>query len=254
MTGRTPIGCPQHRVRRHLRRDETTASLPVVYSGRGPRGRRFSFPMHERTAPKARDPGGAQSMPDDPRTQVTQLLQSLGSVQNAAEQLLPLVYDELRAIAGARMAQERPGHTLQATALVSEAYVRLVGIDRMEWQNRAQFFAVAATAMRRVLIDHARKRDSEKRGGGRAATTLTTVDLSEDHDAASVLALDEALNTLEEEDPRAARVVSLRFFAGLSVADTAAALDISERTVMREWTYARARLFELMEGEKQEED
>jgi len=189
-------------------------------------------------------------MTEEAKTQVTQLLREFSSEDDAAARLLPLIYEELRAIARARMSQERAGHTLQATALVNEAYVRLVGIERMEWRDRAHFFAVAATAMRRILIDHARKRLSEKRGGGRPASMFTTADLAANDDVESVLALDEALAKLEREDPRAAQVVNLRFFAGLSVADTAAALDISERTVMREWTFARARLYELMEGGK----
>jgi len=185
-------------------------------------------------------------MSDDASTKVTRLLQEFDQREHAADDLLPLVYDQLRAIAQRRMAGERGAHTLQATALVHEAYVKLIGDQRMSWQNRAHFFAAAAEAMRRILIDHARKRASQKRGGGRKALPISVVDLAEDADPSRVLALDEALTRLEEEDGRAARVVQLRFFAGLGVDEVAEILGVSERTVMREWAFARARLFELL--------
>lgn len=184
---------------------------------------------------------------DDAATQVTQLLKDFDQRADASEQLLPLVYDQLRAIAQRRMSNERERHTLQATALVHEAYMKLVrGDEQPSWENRRHFFAVAAEAMRRILIDHARKRDSQKRGGGQAKVPIDVVDLAVTHDAEQILALDDAITTLEQEDARAAEVVQLRFFAGLSVEETAEAMDLSERTVMREWSFAKARLYQLL--------
>jgi len=179
---------------------------------------------------------------DDAAAQVTRLLQQAGDEQDGWERLLPLVYEELRGLAERRMGAERAGHTLQATALVHEAYLRLIGDTEMAWESRRHFFGAAAEAMRRVLVDHARKVRSQKRGGDRARLALTGLDLPGGDDPDHLLALDEALDQLAAEDPRAAEVARLRFFAGLSVADTAAALDVSERTVMREWSFARARL------------
>ncbi len=179
---------------------------------------------------------------------VTRLLQQFGERAGAAEELLPLIYDQLQVIARGRIRGERADHTLQATALVHEAYVRLLGDAHTSWRDRGHFFGVAAEAMRRVLIDHARHRGRRKRGGDRRAVPLSAVDLAADHDPDDVVALDEALTALERQDARAAGIVKLRFFAGLSVADTANALGMSERTVAREWTYARARLFQLLTG------
>ena len=161
----------------------------------------------------------------------------------AASELLPLVYERLRAIARERMRQENAGHTLQATALVHEAYLRLVGDEAMSWSSRAGFYCAAAQAMRRILIDHARRRGRVKRGGEMNRKPLDLVDLAADDDTEDVLALDEALTRLGERDARAAKIVELRFYAGLSVEDTAAALELSERTVKREWSFARAWLF-----------
>lgn len=194
----------------------------------------------------------------DARDEVTRILQQIDRRADAAEELLPLVYDHLRAIAQRRMREERAGHTLQATALVHEAFVKLVGgaggagggADGPGWESRAHFFRVAAEAMRRILIDHARKRKSVKRGGGATPIPLSVVDLAAEHDPAQIMALDEALETLEAEDARAAEVVKLRFFAGLSVEETAEAMGISERTAMREWAFARARLYELLAVEE----
>lgn len=177
---------------------------------------------------------------------VTRLLQQLGRHDAAAADLLPMVYETLRSIARARLRRERPDHTLQATALVHEAYVRLLGSEPVPWEHRAHFFAVASEAMRRVLIDHARRHRSKKRGGDRAAVPLSVLDLAAPSDLEQTLALDEALTRLEAEDAKAAQVVKLRFFAGLDVEETAAALGVSERTVAREWAFARARLFELL--------
>lgn len=162
---------------------------------------------------------------------------------SAASELLPLVYDRLKAIARERMRQENAGHTLQATALVHEAYLRLVGDEAMSWSSRAGFYYAAAQAMRRILIDHARRRGRVKRGGGMTRKPLDAVDLAISDDADDVLALDAALSRLAERDARAAKIVELRFYAGLSVEDTAAALELSDRTVKREWSFARAWLF-----------
>lgn len=198
---------------------------------------------------------------------VTRILNDVGSgdapASAAAEQLLPLVYQQLRAIAQQRMNGERKDHTLQATALVHEAYVKLVGGDasggQAQWSGRAAFFKAAAEAMRRILIDHARTRGREKRGGGRAAeqgeksqrggrVPLSVVDLAAESDSEEILALDEAICRLEQEDAEVAAVVRLRFFAGLCGDDTASALGISPRQVDRHWAYARARLYQTLQS------
>jgi RNA polymerase sigma factor (TIGR02999 family) len=160
--------------------------------------------------------------------------------KGAADKLLPLVYDEFRALARHYLAQERANHTLQPTALVHEAYMKLVDQTRVDWQGRSHFFAVAAQAMRRILVDHARSRQRDKRGGGRARVVLDeAVALSPQKDE-DVLALDEALERLAAVDPRQAKVVELRFFGGLSVEEVAEALGVSKRTVEGDWTFARA--------------
>jgi RNA polymerase sigma factor (TIGR02999 family) len=162
----------------------------------------------------------------------------------AAEQLLPLVYEQLRAIAHQRMQGERAGHTLQATALVHEAYVRLLGPRQVPWNGRAHFYHAAAEAMRRILIDHARSRASERRGGRKAAgleSIGNVADLAEGGpDSDEIVAFDSAFLRLEAHDARFAAVVRLRFYAGLSVEETARALGVSERTVDNDWAYARA--------------
>jgi RNA polymerase sigma factor (TIGR02999 family) len=180
---------------------------------------------------------------------VTTLLEAAAAGRtDAAADLLPLVYDQLRAIAQQRMAAERHGHTLQATALVHEAYLRLVGGAGVAWNGRAHFFHAAGEAMRRILIDHARARRRIRRGGDRPAMRLGlesiggVADLARDDPAwdEEILAFDDAFGRLEEHDSRFAAVVRLRFFAGLSVQETALALGVSERTVNNDWTYARA--------------
>jgi RNA polymerase sigma factor (TIGR02999 family) len=165
-----------------------------------------------------------------------------------SHELLPILYEELRKLAQHRMAQERCGHSLQATALVHEAFLRIVGEREHGWVNRAQFFAAAAEAMRRILIEHARARGRAVRGGDRQRVTLTGVDLAADEDPEQVIAVDEAFQRLLQADPRAAEVVRLRFYAGLSEAETAAVLSMSERSVRREWAYARAWLFDALQG------
>jgi RNA polymerase sigma factor (TIGR02999 family) len=155
------------------------------------------------------------------------------------DRLLPLVYGRLREIAAQRMAAERPGHTLDATGLVHEAYLKLVQRP-VGWRGKAHFYAAAAEAMRRILVDHARGRGREKRGAGRVRLPLDVVDLASREDPAEILSVDEAVRRLEERDPRMAEVVKLRFYAGLSEEETAEALGITDRTVRREWTLARA--------------
>lgn len=185
-----------------------------------------------------------------PESEVTQLLgQAAGGDTSAADRLLPLVYDQLRAVAQGRMASENPGHTLQATALVHEAFLRLVGPRDVPWQNQAHFYAAAAEAMRRILVDHARSKKREKRGGARQRVVLNVLDLADSENPEEILALDEALRRLEEQEPDAASVVRLRFFAGLSVDQTAEALELSARTVDRRWKFARAWLFRELDGD-----
>jgi RNA polymerase sigma factor (TIGR02999 family) len=161
---------------------------------------------------------------------------------HAVEQLLPLVYDELRKLAAERMAQEKPGQTLQATALVHEAYLRLVGGDQpRDWDGRGHFFAAAAEAMRRILIDRARHKQSRKAGGGRRRLDLDDIEPAlEEGNGDRLLALDEALRQLEADDPRKAALVKLRFYAGLTAEQAAAALGVSLSTAEKDWAYARS--------------
>jgi RNA polymerase sigma factor (TIGR02999 family) len=170
----------------------------------------------------------------------------------AAAELLPLVYDELRKLAAARMANEAPGQSLQATALVHEAYVRLIGAAQPhDWDGRGHFFAAAAEAMRRILVDRARHRKSRKAGGALRRVNLDAEALVADADgdaADDLLALNDALQELELEDPDKARLVKLRYFAGLSIHDTAAALGISPATAKRHWIYARSWLYGRIKG------
>lgn len=172
---------------------------------------------------------------------VTRLLQRIESgEQHLSEQLLPIVYDELRKLARARMAAERPGQTLQPTALVHEAYLRLVGDEPVGWDSRGHFFAAAAEAMRRILIDRARRRGRIRHGGELRRTTFDGDRLPDADAHSELLDLDRALSDLEAKDQQMADVVKLRYFAGLSIEETAAALSLSPRTVNRSWTAARA--------------
>ena len=158
----------------------------------------------------------------------------------AIEKLLPLVHEELRRIAKRHMAGERPGHTLQATALVNEVYLRLVDIRRIQWQDRAHFFAMAARLMRRVLVDFARARKNQKRGGALHRVTLDQELLVANEGPHDLIDIDEALNALAAQYERKAQVVELRFFGGLSVEETAEVLKISQETVMRDWKFAKS--------------
>lgn len=172
---------------------------------------------------------------------ITQRLRELGDSRGAAaDELFRLVYDELRRIAAAQLRKERPGHTLTPTALVHEAYMKLVDQTRVDWKNRAHFFAISARAMRRILIDYARKRRAAKRGGGEPLVTLGTVPDERTTRLDELLALDEALDRLHDLDERRAKVVELRFFAGLRHREVGEALGVSEPTVRRDWRLARA--------------
>ena len=176
-----------------------------------------------------------------PERNLTQVLQDVGEGRaKASDQLLPMVYEELLIIARQRLRDERAHHTLNATALVHEAYMRLVGDDTAAWENRAHFFGAAARAMRQVLIDYARRRGRAKRGGDQRRIPLSVVDLAVEAPVEDVLAVDRAVEKLAQKDPRMAEIVQLRFYAGLSAEETAAALGLSERTVRREWSLARA--------------
>ena len=172
---------------------------------------------------------------------VTELLVALsGGNRAVVDELTPLIYQELKRMAGSQLRRERPGHTLQATALVHEAYLKLVDQRQVTWQNRAHFFGVASQIMRRVLMDYAKSQKREKRGGGAHKTSLDEALVVAEDRASDLIQIDEALARLEELDPRQAKVVELRFFGGLSVEETAEAMGISAPTVKREWAMARA--------------
>ena len=187
-------------------------------------------------------------------THVTALLGRVRSIgDEAAGELLPLVYDELRALAALHMRRERDDHTLQATALVNEVYVKLTNDRDARFANRAHFFGVAANAMRRILVDHARKHNAEKRGGGRVRERLTLCGLPDANDPArelDIVGLHEALEKIESMDKRVASVVELRFFGGLTIAETAGVLGVSHSTVEDDWAFARAWLRKQMEADR----
>jgi RNA polymerase sigma factor (TIGR02999 family) len=166
-----------------------------------------------------------------------------------AEDLLPIVYQSLKELARQRMAMERPGHTFQATALVHEAYLRLARAKGAGWAGSAQFYHAAAEAMRRILIEHARARGRVKRGGDARRVPINLLDLAEEGDREEILALDEAIRRLEEHTPEIAAVVRLRFYAGLTVAETAEALSMGRRSVDRAWAYARVWLYRELYGD-----
>lgn len=181
---------------------------------------------------------------------VTHILSKIESGDpSAAELLLPLVYDELRKLAAARLAHENPGHTLQATALVHEAYIRLVDVDRRRhWDGRAHFFAAAANAMRRILVEDARRKNRLKRGGGFARREIDDIQLAVPEIHEDVAALDEALDRLQAVDPLAVKLVQLRYFAGMPMAEIATILGVSPRTADRLWAFARAWLHQEIAG------
>jgi RNA polymerase sigma factor (TIGR02999 family) len=172
---------------------------------------------------------------------ITQLLVAWNGGDKAAlDQLIPIVYEELRRQASRYLRQERPGHTLQTTALIHEAYLRLVDQNNVQWQNRAQFFGIAAQLMRRILVDHARTKHRAKRGGSAVRVSLSDSTAVTKDANLDLVELDQALNRLAEIDPQQSKIVELRFFSGLNVEETAAALNISPATVKRDWSVAKA--------------
>ena len=185
---------------------------------------------------------------EQPVSEISALLRAWSDGdQSALERLTPIVYDELHRLARRHMRGERPGHSLQTTALVNEAYVRLVDYKRMQWQNRAHFFAVSAQLMRRILVEHAR-RHNLKRGGGLPHVSLEEAALVRADPASDIVALDDALNALARLDQRKVQVVEMRFFGGLSVEETAEVLKVSAITVMRDWSTAKAWLYRELTG------
>lgn len=183
-------------------------------------------------------------------SQITQVLEAIGRGEGrAAEELLPLVYDELRRLAAARMAQELPGQTLQPTALVHEAWLRLLAEGEQTWENRAHFFGAASEAMRRILIENARRKSRLKHGGGRERLDIEELELAETTPDEKVLLINEALAQLEAQDPERARIVVLKFFGGLTSQEIAESLNLGERTVERQWAYAKAWLFRRIQAQ-----
>jgi RNA polymerase sigma factor (TIGR02999 family) len=183
--------------------------------------------------------------------EVTRLLVAWGDGDRAAlDKLMPLVYEELRRLAHHYMSGEGPDNTLQTSALVNEAYLRLVDQTNPHWQNRAHFFAISAQLMRQILVDYARKRRSRKRGGDARQVSLDEVMIVSEERAANVVALDDALKSLAEIDPRKSQIVELRFFGGLSIEETAEVLQVSPGTVMRDWTLAKAWLRREITGDE----
>jgi RNA polymerase sigma factor (TIGR02999 family) len=193
--------------------------------------------------------GGVSAAPANP----TSLLLAWGrGDRSALDQLMPLVEDELRRLARRQMARERVGHTLQATALVNEAYLRLIEVNQVQWQNRAHFFAMASRMMRRILVDAARAHRYQKRGGGAEKVSLDEALVVSSEPRHELIALDDALNALAAIDLRKSQVVEMRFFAGLSVEETAEALHVSADTVMRDWRLARVWLLRELSGKPRE--
>jgi len=189
--------------------------------------------------------------PSPVRQEVTQLLGDWGGGdQGALEKLIPLVQPELHRLAHHYMSRERAGHTLQTTAILNEAYVRMVDDTKPPWQNRTHFVAAAAQLMRRIMVDHARERHSLKRGGDALKVTLDEAALVTETRSEELLALDEALQTLAVQDPRKSQIVELRYFGGLTVEETAEFLKLSHRTIEREWTMAKAWLYRALSGEE----
>jgi RNA polymerase sigma factor (TIGR02999 family) len=186
-----------------------------------------------------------------PRSDATELLQAWSSGDESAfDKLVPLIYQELRVLAQCYMRRERGGHTLQATALVNEAYVRLIDVNRIQWQNRAHFLAIAAQTMRRILVEFARHRHRQKRGGDAVHVCIDDVTEIAQEKGTDLVALSDALSALATFDPRMTQVVELRFFGGLSVQETADVLNVSPETVMRDWKTAKVWLLRELSQEK----
>lgn len=193
----------------------------------------------------------AESKSEISSHEVTRLLVSWSDGDKSAlDTLLPLIYRSLQKIARNHLNRERSSHTLQTTALVHEAYLKMVDQNSVDWKNRSHFFAIASQAMRRILLDYARKRISEKRGGEGEKISLDEIDVASINPDKNLLALDEALNELEKIDFQQSRIIELRYFGGLTVEETAEVLQISPRTVAREWAMARAWLLKYLKGEK----
>jgi RNA polymerase sigma factor (TIGR02999 family) len=193
--------------------------------------------------------------PEQPQTDVTMVLRAAAAGdRQAGAALLPLVYNELRRLARSRLEGTPPGNTLQPTALVHEAYMKLVGEQDPGWNGRHHFFGAAAQAMREIIVDHARRKGAVKHGGAVAHVDVEFADVSFERSPADILALDQALQRLEKEDPRKAQLVMLRCFAGLTLEESAAALEVSESTVERDWRYIRAWLQAEMSGDRDPED
>jgi RNA polymerase sigma factor (TIGR02999 family) len=212
--------------------------VPGFPAGRQPTPTVAKSPIHANICTIPNDKIGAER--NLPAPKITQLLVAWGEGDEGAfERLTPVVYDELRRIARRFMGGERAGHTLQATALVNEAYMRLIDVNKVEWQNRVHFFAMSARLMRRILVDFARSRNYQKRGAGAKQVTLDERLLVSDP-SLNLVALDDALKALAAMDPRKSQIVEMRFFGGLSVEETAEALKVSPETVMRDWKLAKA--------------
>jgi RNA polymerase sigma factor (TIGR02999 family) len=187
---------------------------------------------------------------DEAMSDITQVLQAIGRGEGkASEELLPLVYEELRQLAAARMAHEQPGQTLQATAMVHEAWLRLVADGERTWQNRAHFFGAAAEAMRRIMIERARRKSALKRGGDLVRVDLEGIDPAAATPDDKILLINEALAQLEMEDPEKARVVMLKFFAGLTNGEVAESLHVTERTVERQWASAKIWMYQIIKAQ-----
>ncbi len=175
----------------------------------------------------------------DPQSQITQILEEIGDGRQSAEELLPLVYDELRSLARSRMAREVPGQTLQATALVHEAYLRLIGDADPGWNSRGHFFGAAALAMRRILVEQARRKGRLRHGGGQKRLDVADAGVAIQPPGDDVLAVDHAVQRLEEQDPRKGKIINLRYFAGLTAKETAKVLGLSVGTIEREWRFIK---------------
>lgn len=185
-------------------------------------------------------------------TDVTSILNAIEQGNDkAVDELLPLVYEELRHLAARKISHERPGQTLQATALVHEAYIRLVGSEIRSWKGRTYFFSAAAEAMRRILIEKARHKQSQKHGGDKHRVNLDEAEIIVENPPTDLIALDEALNKLTKEEPEVADLVKMRYFAGLTLEQTAVALGVSRRTAERYWAYARAWLYQEINKSEQ---
>ena len=228
--------------------------LPRCFGIEQPRNWAYNLPV--RPSLRALRPIPPLGMSDDPAPQsgaVTQWLLDLGrGGKQDLDQMLPVVYQELHRLASLYLSREDTGHTLQPTALVHEAYLRLVDQRQVDWRNRAQFFGLAASMMRRILVNHARDRAAGKRGGGAQQVSLSLVEAPSGRPEVDLIALEKALEQLAKLDPRKSRVVELKFFGGLTTEEIAAVLEVSGATVEREWAFARAWLYDAIEGKDPE--